>query len=66
MPSNFSVPQPPFDPDVLTDDEDALTDIDLEEVLDLPGKALDDLGAGSIAICSSSITASLRPIASAM
>lgn len=32
MPSNFSVPQPPSDPDLLGDDEDPLTDIDLEEL----------------------------------
>lgn len=32
MPSNFSVPQPPADPDLLADDEDPLTDIDLEEL----------------------------------
>ncbi|BCH25243.1 SMC-Scp complex subunit ScpB [Mesorhizobium sp. L-8-3] len=32
MPSNFSIPQPPADPDALTEDEDPLTDIDLEEL----------------------------------
>jgi segregation and condensation protein B len=32
MPANFSVPMPPADPDQLTEDEDALTDIDLEEL----------------------------------
>jgi segregation and condensation protein B len=32
MPSNFAVPQPPSDPDLLADDEDPLTDIDLEEL----------------------------------
>ena len=32
MPSNFSVPQPPADLDELQEDEDALTDIDLEEL----------------------------------
>lgn len=32
MPSNFAVPQPPADPDLLTEDEDPLTDIDLEEL----------------------------------
>jgi segregation and condensation protein B len=32
MPSNFSVPQPPSDPDLLAEDEDPLTDIDLEEL----------------------------------
>ncbi|MGN6585571.1 MAG: SMC-Scp complex subunit ScpB [Rhizobiaceae bacterium] len=32
MPSNFSVPLPPADPDLLTEEEDPLTDIDLEEL----------------------------------
>jgi len=32
MPSNFSVPLPPADPDLLTGEEDPLTDIDLEEL----------------------------------
>jgi segregation and condensation protein B len=32
MPSNFSVPQPPADPGLLSDEEDPLTDIDLEEL----------------------------------
>jgi segregation and condensation protein B len=32
MPSNFTVPQPPADPDELAPDEDPLTDIDLEEL----------------------------------
>ncbi len=32
MPTGFSVPQPPADPDLLTEDEDPLTDIDLEEL----------------------------------
>lgn len=32
MPANFSVPLPPSDLDALTDDEDPLTDIDLEEL----------------------------------
>lgn len=32
MPSNFSVPLPPADTDQLTEDEDPLTDIDLEEL----------------------------------
>lgn len=32
MPSNFAVPQPPADPDLLDEDEDPLTDIDLEEL----------------------------------
>ncbi|TIS46998.1 MAG: SMC-Scp complex subunit ScpB, partial [Mesorhizobium sp.] len=31
-PSNFSMPVPPADPDALAEDEDALTDIDLEEL----------------------------------
>jgi len=31
MPSNFSVPLP-ADPDALADDEDPMTDIDLEEL----------------------------------
>ena len=32
MPSNFSMPQPPADPDELAEDEDPLSDIDLEEL----------------------------------
>lgn len=32
MPSNFTVPYPPADPDFLTEDEEPLTDIDLEEL----------------------------------
>lgn len=32
MPTNFSVPQPPSDPDLLGEDEDPLTDLDLEEL----------------------------------
>lgn len=32
MPANFSIPLPPADPDALTEDEDPLTDIDLEEL----------------------------------
>jgi segregation and condensation protein B len=32
MPANFSMPVPPADPDALTEDEDELTDIDLEEL----------------------------------
>ncbi|MCT7375332.1 SMC-Scp complex subunit ScpB [Chelativorans salis] len=32
MPTNFSVPQPPVDADTLGEDEDPLTDIDLEEL----------------------------------
>jgi segregation and condensation protein B len=32
MPTNFAMPVPPTDPDQLTEDEDPLTDIDLEEL----------------------------------
>ena len=32
MPSNFAMPLPPADPTQLTEDEDPLTDIDLEEL----------------------------------
>lgn len=32
MPSNFSIPLPPSDPDELTEDEDPFSDIDLEEL----------------------------------
>lgn len=32
MPSNFAVPVPPADPEELTEEEDPLTDIDLEEL----------------------------------
>jgi segregation and condensation protein B len=42
MPSNFSVPQPPADTDLLTEDEDPLTDIDLEELGLLTPRARDD------------------------
>lgn len=42
MPSNFSMPLPPADPDELTDDEDPLTDIDLEELGLLTPRARDD------------------------
>ena len=42
MPSNFSIPQPPSDPDLLSDDEDPLTDIDLEELGLLTPKVTDD------------------------
>ncbi|MCR4267523.1 SMC-Scp complex subunit ScpB [Nitratireductor sp. ZSWI3] len=42
MPSNFAVPQPMTDPDVLTEDEDPLTDIDLEELGLLTPLAQDD------------------------
>lgn len=42
MPSNFSVPLPPSDPDELAPDEDPLTDIDLEELGLLTPKVQDD------------------------
>ncbi|MHA7882736.1 SMC-Scp complex subunit ScpB [Nitratireductor rhodophyticola] len=42
MPANFSVPQPMTDPDELTEDEDPLTDIDLEELGLLTPLAEDD------------------------
>ncbi|EKF16980.1 SMC-Scp complex subunit ScpB [Nitratireductor pacificus] len=42
MPSNFAVPQPMSNPDVLTEDEDPLTDIDLEELGLLTPLAGDD------------------------
>jgi segregation and condensation protein B len=42
MPSNFSIPLPPADPDLLTDDEDPLNDIDLEELGLLTPRAMDD------------------------
>jgi segregation and condensation protein B len=42
MPANFSVPQPPIDTDALTDDEDPLTDIDLEELGLLTPRIEDD------------------------
>jgi segregation and condensation protein B len=42
MPSNFSVPLPPSDPEVLTEDEDPLTDIDLEELGLLTPRVEDD------------------------
>ena len=32
MPANFAIPIPVNDPDELTEDEDPLTDIDLEEL----------------------------------
>jgi segregation and condensation protein B len=32
MPTNFAVPMPPADPDLLSEDEDPLNDIDLEEL----------------------------------
>jgi len=42
MPANFSIPVPPSDLDALTDDEDPLTDVDLEELGLLTPKATDD------------------------
>ncbi|MEP9371653.1 SMC-Scp complex subunit ScpB [Mesorhizobium sp. KR1-2] len=42
MPSNFSIPLPPSDLDLLTEDEEPLTDIDLEELGLLTPRALDD------------------------
>ena len=42
MPSNFSMPQPPANPDQLGDDEDPLTDIDLEELGLLTPRVTDD------------------------
>ena len=42
MPSNFSVPQPPANMDELADDEEALTDIDLEELGLLTPRGGDD------------------------
>ena len=42
MPTNFSMPVPPADPDLLTEDEDALTDVDLEELGLLTPRATDD------------------------
>jgi segregation and condensation protein B len=42
MPANFSIPLPPADADALTEDEDALTDIDLEELGLLTPRVTDD------------------------
>jgi segregation and condensation protein B len=42
MPANFSVPLPPSDPDELTEDEEPLTDIDLEELGLLTPRGGDD------------------------
>ena len=42
MPSGFSMPQPPADPDLLNDDEDPLNDIDLEELGLLTPRVTDD------------------------
>lgn len=42
MPANFSMPQPPADLDALNEDEDPLTDIDLEELGLLTPRVEDD------------------------
>ncbi|MEZ5804684.1 MAG: SMC-Scp complex subunit ScpB [Rhizobiaceae bacterium] len=42
MPANFSVPLSPSDPDALTEEEDPLTDIDLEELGLLTPRPQDD------------------------
>jgi len=42
MPANFSMPLPPVDPDALTEDEDPLNDIDLEELGLLTPRVEDD------------------------
>ena len=42
MPANFSMPVPPADPEELTEDEDPLTDIDLEELGLLTPKVADE------------------------
>jgi segregation and condensation protein B len=42
MPTGFAMPQPPADPDVLTEDEDPFTDVDLEELGLLTPRAADD------------------------
>jgi segregation and condensation protein B len=42
MPASFSMPLPNVDPDELTEDEDELTDIDLEELGLLTPKGGDD------------------------
>ncbi len=42
MPTNFAVPLPPVDPDALAEDEDPLTDIDLEELGLLTPRVEDD------------------------
>jgi segregation and condensation protein B len=42
MPSNFAIPLPPSDPDELAEDEDPLTDIDLEELGLLTPRGGDD------------------------
>ncbi|MBL8583104.1 MAG: SMC-Scp complex subunit ScpB [Rhizobiaceae bacterium] len=42
MPAGFAMPQPPADPDALTEDEDPFTDVDLEELGLLTPRATDD------------------------
>lgn len=42
MPANFAVPQPPADPDALAEDEDPLTDLDLEDLGLLTPRVDDD------------------------
>ena len=42
MPTNFSMPVPPADPDMLAEDEDPLTDVDLEELGLLTPRVTDD------------------------
>lgn len=42
MPANFSIPMPPSDPDLLAEDEDPMTDVDLEELGLLTPKVTDD------------------------
>ncbi|MEZ5781291.1 MAG: SMC-Scp complex subunit ScpB [Rhizobiaceae bacterium] len=42
LPANFAVPIPPVDPDELTDQEDPLTDIDLEDLGLLTPRVQDD------------------------
>lgn len=42
MPAGFSMPVPPADPDLLTEDEDPMTDVDLEELGLLTPKVTDD------------------------
>ena len=42
MPAGFSMPVPPSDPDLLAEDEDPLTDVDLEELGLLTPRVTDD------------------------
>ena len=42
MPTNFSVPQPSSDPDLFSQDEEPLNDLDLEELGLLAPRAVDD------------------------